>query len=363
MGVGLLLVCAAPGLIPALLTLGGATSEEAARATFMQVFIRLQHHLDPTNFSATAWLAYAAMLAACGIGWWKIRKGNSPLELAQPNRWFARFVLVTAFVALVGTAIGWHVQPAWTMPYRDLRGLLLKFYPFRLADVFIPIAFAFLITRWLCLRPGRGRKAVRARSFGLAAITLGIALTIPAPDANPTSMPPRRLATWLDVAEWAEEETPPGSVIVTPTGHWGFRWYSNRAEYVNYKDAPQDAAGLLEWERRLAVIRDWWESSETGRYSQADLNRLGRKTGADYLVTIAMTRRFDVPPVYDNGTYRVYRLSDVGIRKSGIGSRDSEVGIRKSGCALPQPKTQNTIHKTTNPSDKPLPARLFVFIS
>src|SRR5690606_34111887 len=160
------------------------------------------------------------------------------------------------------------------MPLRDLRGTLLKFYPFRLADVFVPLALAMAMAR--CVRgtgrPDAGfvpaRRLVLSIAVAVGAITAS--LSIASPDRNPSRLPPGRLADWMDVARWARDESPPGSVFITPHRQWGFKWFSHRAEYVNFKDAPQDAAGLLEWERRLETVKAWWESSSDGRYSERD---------------------------------------------------------------------------------------------
>ncbi|MGC1273420.1 MAG: DUF6798 domain-containing protein, partial [Planctomycetaceae bacterium] len=147
-----------------------------------------------------------------------------------------------------------------------------------------------------------------ALMIGVALLAFAGSLLIASPDRNPSRMPPRQLAAWVDAARWVRSNTQSGTVIVTPFRQWGFRWYAHRAEYVNYKDAPQDAPGLLEWERRQAVLIDWWESSPDGRFDGDDLRRLGKATDAEYLVTSASPLRFTIDAVYENGAYRVYKL-------------------------------------------------------
>ncbi len=323
------LATALPGLIPALLILDGTSPADTARATYMQVFIRLRHHLDPTQFPATRYAGYGLMLAVWLMLWVpQCRSTDNDQgaidEAKKRRRWFLAFVPTCVAIALVGVAIGWHGGDAWTMPLRDLRGTLLKFYPFRLADVFVPLALALavgaLVTESLATelrasesarRPRRAEKRVLVLAALATAVTTAAfvgALLIASPDRNPSRMPPRQLAAWRDVAEWVHRNTPEDAVIVTPSRHWGFRWYSHRALYVNFKDAPQDAAGLIEWERRLEVLKEWWESARRGRFYRDDLLRLGEETGADYLVTRANARRFLVAPVYENAAYRVYSL-------------------------------------------------------
>jgi hypothetical protein len=305
-----LLLSALPGIVPAAATLGGASSKDAAIANYIQVFWRLRHHLDPTTFSLGRYAGYVAMFVA----WLCVfllmmrrqrvrgRAGNDSHR--SDVRWLL-FVSLAVLIAAIGVGIGWHGNSAWHMPLRNVRTALLKFYPFRLADVFVPLALSLLIAR---LTVERWRLPLRgvAIAGGIAAFVVAVA--IPLPDRNPSRLPPERLTAWKDVAAWAEQHTPGGTVFVTPSRHWGFKWFAQRAEYVNFKDSPQDTAGLLEWKRRLDVLREWWASSDDGRYSQVDLERLGRETGAAYLITYAYPGRFGATPLYENEFYRVYAL-------------------------------------------------------
>lgn len=313
----LLLLTALPGLLPALLSLGGSSPAETVRANYIQVFIRLAHHLDPTTFGAKRFIAYFAMLAAW-LGIWKFsRARRSPAGLhpdstidRRTQDWFRLFILSTVAIAVVGVAIGWHSGSAWNMPLRNLRTTLLKFYPFRLADIFVPLALS-LATAKLLASPSAEPPRLRLRMLAIIAAAIlifAVAISIPQPSRNPSRMTPQRFAAWTDVAQWLQKTTPPNTLLVTPTRQWGFRWYSGRALFVDYKDAPQDTAGLLEWERRLDLVRNWWQTPPIGSFSESDLMRLGEQTNAHYLVTLASPLRFNSKPLYDNGTYRVYAL-------------------------------------------------------
>lgn len=298
---------ALPGLVPAVLLLDGSAPDDAARATYIQVFIRLRHHLDPTQFSTSRYVGYGLLLVGGLTLWigqrrWPHESGSTA---GHATRWFLVFVLMSVAIAIAGIAIGWHSGSAWTMPLRDLRGTLLKFYPFRLADVLVPLAFSMATAAFLTHRRTKPRVALIA---GITLFSFAGSLLIASPDRNPSRMSPRQLAAWIDAARWVRTNTPQGSVIVTPFRQWAFRWYAHRAEYVNYKDAPQDTAGLLEWERRQNVLIHWWESSPDGRYRADDLRRLGERTDAGYLVTSASPLRFTVDAAYANEFYRVYAL-------------------------------------------------------
>ena len=297
------LAIALPGLVPAFAALGGADAASAARATYLQVFHRLKHHLDPTTFSPRAYAAYALMAAAWSVLWF--RKTADGAAAARDR--FAGLLLAAVAVAVVGTGLGRHGGSAWTMPLRDLRGTLLKFYPFRLADVLVPAAFAFAVGTTLARRwSGFGPRSAILPSVVLAG-GVAAALVAPAIDRDPTRMARPQKTAWVAACEWIGEHTANDARIVSPPGAWGFKWYAGRAEYVCLKDAPQDAAGLLEWERRLAVLSDWW-AKPGGVFTAADLRELGDRTDADWLLTHYGAKRFESKPVYDNGRYRIYHL-------------------------------------------------------
>ncbi|MBA3315030.1 MAG: hypothetical protein M3552_09200 [Planctomycetota bacterium] len=349
---GLFLLMALPGALPAAFTLGGA-SHETAVATYLQVFWRLRHHLDPTQFSAARYAGYAGLFVAwlCLFavtrrlipsrpasgpegqedegsvrtpltpgpspqrrgevmrGFFSRRSDSDDVTSAIDGRWLF-FVAATVVVAAIGVVVGWRSGSTWAMPLRDLRGTLLKFYPFRLADVFVPLAFSLAVSRPIM---GDARLIARhsLRAIATTAVTISAftaSMAIPQPDRNPSRLSPEKLQAWKDVAAWARQNTPAGTVLVTPSRQWGFKWYSHRAEYVNFKDSPQDTPGLIEWKRRLDVLRNWWTSSPDGRYSKADLQRLGDETRSNYLVTYAYSGRFAAEPLYDNGVYRIYSL-------------------------------------------------------
>ncbi len=123
------------------------------------------------------------------------------------------------------------------------------------------------------------------------------------------------LASWREICDWAANHTPPEALFITPRTAQTFRWYAGRAEVVSRKDIPQDAAGIVEWWRRMndvygrrqAGTGRGWYNSLTERGSPA-LLQLGEKYSADYVITDArppLALELVSPP---NRTYAVYRL-------------------------------------------------------
>jgi hypothetical protein len=134
----------------------------------------------------------------------------------------------------------------------------------------------------------------------------------PRPPADSTTPD---LDGWREICGWVARNTPADALFITPRGSQTFRWYAGRAEVVGRKDIPQDAAGIVEWWRRMndvyrepsAALHPRWHRSLTELGSRR-LAQLGEKYGADYVITDASPRlalELVSPP---NSSYAVYRL-------------------------------------------------------
>lgn len=292
-------IAALPGLIPAMQVAFNAPSAEVAHAAdALLVFDRLDHHLDPTKFHRSAYVQYGVMLVA-----WA---GLCCLVPETPaERLFFRFVIGTTAIAVGGLVVG--CGPRWAG--------LMKFYPFRLFDVFLPAALAFTLAalaqkfastgtvrvpQWISLRG-----AIAAVLF----LAAGIApFVFSAPDRNPGGLSGERPAQWREVCVWIADNTPPESLFLTPKFNFGFKWYAGRAEYVAWKDCPQDAASLLEWKRRLNFIYRWRVDNYSEGYSPAEIVMLRDATDIDFIVAWNADQ-FQLPPLFRNESFSVYRLT------------------------------------------------------
>jgi hypothetical protein len=310
---GSLLILAVPGVLAGLRAAAGSSNV----ADYIQVYYRLAHHLDPVHFVGWEWIAYGglACLWLCGRRW---------MSRCEPEKWFFWFVLGSALIASVGFAVGWRFGPPehvqnYLLPWKwlgyPLRWKVLKLYPFRLFDATLPIAVAItlagLARRWCeraCQVPNvRPRRTVPLIWFLCGTPALIVCLNV-APDARP-QMNATELSDWLDACRWIERNTPPNALILTPTQEsWAFKWYAQRAEYVCYKDCPQDGPGIIEWNKRLLFLAEWTERHLDQGYTAADLAPL-RERGIAYILALRLGP-FDFNPVYRNTTFRIYRIPD-----------------------------------------------------
>jgi hypothetical protein len=354
--IGLLLgvFCALPGLVPAVRLVTQERFKATPSANMIQVFERLGHHLDPRRFRSldfgeyeieAAWLAYTLLgLFVLGL--------YSRMERSREQKWFGWFVAAAAVIAVGGLIVGLvprlpDGRPDASSPYFDLRVSLMKFYPFRLADVFLPVAAAmslvaileqravacpFFVVKRAIHAPGDRNEANRwtfawikihatslLQRLGSPAIFVGFlafAYLRPIADRNPSHMKSDEFADWVAVCRWCDEELPADAVVLTPlSSNWGFKWYAQRAEYVSYKDCPQDTAGILEWRRRLRYINRWGNADENFNigYTRAALQKLATEEGITHIVAYTEKGPFAAETIYPrdprkSSRFRVYRL-------------------------------------------------------
>lgn len=311
------LLVAVPGLIPVVqLITETAPAETKHAATYIQVFFRLAHHLDPMKFyderasswfwAARAYLGYALLLTiwAASLLW----GGRTNTKNA-----FDRILFWSVVFALAGIAIGYGPRPAQKMPLYELRMNLLKFYPFRLADVLVPIAvsislIAVLERTWLHRPASAGRfrghipAIVMSLIFG-GALWRASTLT----DSNRYANEDRD--DWLAACHWIYANLPSDAYLQTPTNGWAFKWFARRAEYVSFKDCPQDAKGIVEWNRRLNFLKRWYDRHYSDKlYSNDELRQFRKETGLTHLL-VDRLGPMEAEPIYENESFRIYDLT------------------------------------------------------
>ena len=298
------LLCSLPGLIPAVGLLGASAAEIQSEANYIQVFYRLKHHLDPSGFGIFSYVFYLVLT----VVWFCVHRFGTPSE---SQRLFFWFVVAATVIAFAGFVVGFHDGDPSEMPFYQMRMKLMKFYPFRLFDVLLPIAVAVCVSGLVNGRVTNGREEKRSRIraigwliFGSAfvACVLYLALRDPSPDNKL-----RRDRDWIAACQWIEQNTPRDALFLTPTNNKNFKWYAQRAEYVSWKDCPQDALGIVEWNRRLRYLKQWAKTKFDHGYSQAAVLDLSATTAITHIITKRLGS-FEQEPIFRNDSYRVYRV-------------------------------------------------------
>lgn len=296
-----------PGLIPAVLLTRGVAPDVAAEAARIYVFERLPHHLAPQSFPWNYLLRFSVLV----FGWlWLMTRGAGD----APTRRLIAMVNGSLLITLVGLVIA--VAEPW---YPGNIAGLLRYYWYRTSDVMLPLGVGLLITRWtaqaVLAQLSRGTYLL-AGSMALVLWHLAMVMLDrgwhPDPRADGKML---SSADWQHVCRWASQNTPQDAVFLTPRMATTFRWYSDRAEVVSWKDVPQDAAGVVGWWQRVRDVhgyvphRDWayWRPSLSSA-SPEELSRLARKYGATYVITESLPPlplELVSPP---NASYSIYRL-------------------------------------------------------
>lgn len=309
---GYLILCSLPGLVPSVALLIQGNPQDSFAANYIQVFYRLKHHLDPMDFDLFSYLLYAILLVA----WLFLVRKESP---SFANRFFQCFFIGSVGLAGIGILLGIGPRPASEMPYYAFRMSLLKFYPFRLFDALLPLAFSIALLRliqqylfhsatekakpaWLTLSLRKSILVV----FCLGIFTGTLYSAWNHPPVHKMSLSQR--ADWIDACEWIQNHTPDDTLFLTPAHTTDFKWYAQRPEYVTFKDCPQDASGIVEWNRRLKYLRKWGQEYYNKGFDDRALQALQQKTGITHLLVKRLGPFTSIDPIYQNRTYKVYQL-------------------------------------------------------
>ena len=314
---GLFLVMALPGLIPALRTIAVDDPDLQRRANLLQVGSRLAHHLDPLEFSLKSH-GYGGVVLLCWVilttllmrKFRRVPADQNLVSAAAKWRWWTLFVCATILIAFAGIGIAWGPRPIRELPGYEWRINLLKFYPFRLADLFVPVAISLALGRlipMLCA-PVQSRFQRRAGLIVCLAVTAGAAILLPGTDRNPSGMSATQRMDWIAICHWVREHSASDDLIYAINGNWAVKWYTARAEYVSYKDCPQDPPGIVEWNKRLWVIHRWKLGCfDDGKVSAGELADLHEKTGISFFIA-GRFGPIDVPPTQANEHFQAYDL-------------------------------------------------------
>jgi hypothetical protein len=270
------------------------------------VYERLPHHLAPATLPGDEFLRRsvrfgALVVAFASLGAWTARQraSNFDAELASSQGVDAaalarvlRFATFAIICNCIGLAIDmlWHDQPLAAARW-------LRYYWFRQADVVVPAATALASVCWALKfahrSPQWARLAVAAAMLLASAHLMRIAV-----DRVRHPEPPAvsggkmgNVAAWLDVCDWIRRNAPPDALCLIPRYAQSFKWYAERADVVNWKDIPQDAAGVIEWRRRINDIFPTVEES-TGpkvlaspeQWSPTRVRKVAARYGADYVI-------------------------------------------------------------------------------
>lgn len=313
------LLLALPGLLPAVALTWGVDRETISQANEIYVFARLSHHLVPHGFEASRIVSHLALLIAwIGLAIY--------VRIDEPQRRLQGFVLGAVIITLAGWLIDLSL-----LSHPRLAAAVLRYYWFRLVDASLPmgvsLALLGIVYRMEPKRPVTAQWAAAALLLA-AGLNLGISCYskrldprsgadiqgLPVRGVNPEQTRDQIDREWRATCQWIALHTPPDAMFLTPRRQQTFKWNTGRGEVFCWKDVPQDAGGLVEWDkRRQRIFPDPPSSSDADllRHSDDELVQICRNYGADYFVVdrtrsrrrpqfVRVYPRFsEYPPIYE----------------------------------------------------------------
>ncbi len=293
-----------PGLIPAVQSLAAPSPQIASEADFLQVAVRLPHHLDPLTFPVRAWRDYGLLLLILVL----IRTRLTPRResLARLESW----MLAALLIAAGGVLAAWGPRPLKELLLWELRVKALKLYPFRLADMLVPltVSFTVAVALWQLVEERLTAWRRPAAMTAMVIASLLIAFRVPTLDRTLAQQPAAVQADWQAACQWIRDKTLKDSVLYATNDNWSLRWYAERPEYFSFKDCPQDAASIVEWNRRSLLLYQWkLQVFADGRVSLEELSQLRKETGITHLVC-GRFGPLERKPVFGSASIWVYEL-------------------------------------------------------
>ena len=255
--VAVALLLSAFGWWPAWQLNQGVPADVAGEAAVIYVYRRLAHHLVFQHFPLPAIAFHFLAWGAFSAGWLALR-GDLAVQRVGKLVWGAGALL------LMGIAIN-----LWGQWSPESAARVARFYWFRTSDWILPMGLSVLAARAAPRMSSSSRDGWRLAGVGLVTVGLFCGADIwhqwqvdlpPAEQQGGLFRrdPPEKwqaaLSEWQAVCRWAGEHTAPGDVWLTPRHQQTFKWYSGRAEVVNWKDVPQDARSVVQWWERYRDV-------------------------------------------------------------------------------------------------------------
>ncbi|HEV7281623.1 MAG TPA: DUF6798 domain-containing protein [Pirellulaceae bacterium] len=275
------------GVLPALALSQGVSDQALARANEIYVFERLPHHLSFAAFHPGRTLLFGILTIVVGLLLAALNFRDDP---SNPRRGSMRPIVLLAIGSLILCAIGAAID-AYARVDRAAAASLLRFYWFRMADAYVPLAAALLAARLFDRQTEKlPRNLIATALFLCVAAHLGW-LTVdrmqdPRSGADRQSLPIARTQDWKETCRFLRRHAAayPEAKFLTPRRQQTFLWEAQRAELANFKNVPQDAASLLEWKRRMQDLYPMRPDGSLRPLTADDAWRLRRKYGYEFLV-------------------------------------------------------------------------------
>ncbi len=244
------------GLVPGVLLSINQDAKSLGLANEIYVRVRLPHHLYFWSFEKQRMVAFFVALAT----WVFLSRGDGK-QLSKIHG----FCLLAFALGLAGIGLSNLSDRESTA---NVANWWLRFYLFRMTDFAIGIGIAFAAMK--CWQDSSPRIK---NTVWIAAVIIGVMVVggqlrhkfaEKRPPADVAALPDyggqerkrtfERYKNWLKVCDWAKRNTPDTATFLTPFEQQTFNWYAHRSQVFCRKDIPQNATGILDWQRRIELF-------------------------------------------------------------------------------------------------------------
>jgi hypothetical protein len=299
-----------------------STAAGEVSSSYIYVFLRSPHHLNPLSWTWYAWGALITYLIIFGLSifWLRRRQQQNPLSKYRNGQDLAEITLF----ALIPFGFGVVIAPF------DTEGKILQYYPFRVGDILLPLTTCLLFAGVL-QHSLTSSKAKIFQRFCLVLVSAVFVIqgSLFINNLQALSQFPSQqqgvTEAWRDTFTWIRENTPKDALIVSPPVDLAnFTWLTERATVGKFKQAPPTSASLIKWHQRLTDLSGgsslWTEGEARYTKKQAIRDALTQgfrnldltqaqaildKYQASYFLTYS-EHQLGLPIVYQNNDYVVY---------------------------------------------------------
>ncbi|GAB4426954.1 MAG: hypothetical protein OHK0035_03510 [Cyanobacteria bacterium J069] len=316
---------------PVLQQLTTQTPEGRFSESFVYVFIRTPHHLNPLSWDFGWWFKPLTLLIIIASSVYLLRQmAKQRKQLNAPAHQARLGLAVFVLCSLIPFAAGLLVSPF------DTEGKFLQYYPFRFGDIMLPLNACLLGCCALeqSFARGQGAKLLKRIVLGIVAAVCAAQAVVFGQQAIALQDFPSR-AQRIDgdgknLSEWIQENTQREAVFITPPVEFdNFHWLAERATIAKFKLVPPSSEGIPEWIDRLTRLSgnvDPWDDIRRDRDNSGQIQRrmtrgyhnlsteqaiaLMQTYNAAYFLSKGLPK-LNLPVAYQNEDYTLYAAPNV----------------------------------------------------
>lgn len=257
--------------------------------SWIYTYLRNPHHLVPSSWSSTDWSQALLWLCLYATACWLNREATDAQELSR------RSLATWGSLTLVPFVLGLCISTF------DQDGIFLRFYPFRVADSFIPLCTTLLLACWLEeSRPHHARLAALITT-AVVAVQSHTSWASEQNRLDPTQNTPQDAQA--RAYDWISTHTPAKIRILTPpSGFEDMTLLTGRAGVAQFKQIPNHSSDIHEWFRRLQDLgfdSEFWQHSRGLRIRKILSNGFAKAT-PEQLVKLATKYQAGMVITLDN---------------------------------------------------------------